>query len=116
MVKSITQQGEKQIPIFVDYGQLAREREWQACRTTMKISNLPEPLRVDVSGYGKLIPSGITDPTKEINKEAFLPGRNLLFLAIASSYAHSQGIDKVAIGLLSEKYSLFPDQLPCSCR
>jgi len=33
-----------------------------------------------------------------------------LFLSIASSYAHSQGVDKVAIGLLSEKYSLFPDQ------
>ena len=32
MVKIIEQQGEKQIPIFIDYGQLARDREWQACK------------------------------------------------------------------------------------
>jgi len=96
--------------IFIDYGQLAREKEWLACKRVLKRSNLPEPVRVDLSGYGRLMPTGITDSTKHIHDDAFLPGRNLLFLVIAGSYAHHRGAKKVAIGLLSEKMHLFPDQ------
>jgi 7-cyano-7-deazaguanine synthase len=110
MAKIIDIQGEKQIPLFIDYGQLAREKEWKACKRILKESDLPEPVKVDLSDYGKLISSGITDKTKDIHDEAFLPGRNLLFLVVAGSYAHYRGVKKVAIGLLSEKFHLFPDQ------
>lgn len=34
----------------------------------------------------------------------------MLFLLIGCSYAHYKGAKKVAIGLLSEKYHIFPDQ------
>lgn len=110
MSKIIDLQGEEQIPIFIDYGQLAREKEWLACKRVLKESNLPEPIRIDLSGYGKLMSTGITDSTKHIHDDAFLPGRNLLFLVVAGSYAHYKGAKKVAIGLLSEKFHLFPDQ------
>ena len=110
MSKIIDLQGEEQIPIFIDYGQLAREREWLACRRVLKKSNLPKPVRIDLSGYGQLISSGITDSAKDIYDDAFLPGRNLLFLVVAGAYAHYKGAKKVAIGLLSEKFHLFPDQ------
>jgi 7-cyano-7-deazaguanine synthase len=110
MTKIIDLQGEKQIPLFIDYGQLAREREWSACQRVLKESKLPKPIKIDVSGYGKLMPTGITDSTKHIYNDAFLPGRNLLFLVIASSYAHYRKVKNVAIGLLSERTHLFPDQ------
>jgi 7-cyano-7-deazaguanine synthase len=110
MAKIIKEEGEKQYPLFIDYGQLAREKEWAACKRILSMSSLPEPIKVDLSGYGKLISSGITDPTKDIYNKAFLPGRNLLFLLIGSSFAQYMGADKVAIGLLSEKSHLFPDQ------
>jgi len=110
MAKIIEEEGEKQIPLFIDYGQLAKEREWEACKKTLKICNLPEPIKVDLNGYGKLMPTGITDTAQDIIKNAFLPGRNLLFLVVGSSYAHFKGINKVAIGLLSEESHLFPDQ------
>lgn len=110
MAKIIDIQGEKQILLFIDYGQMAKEKEWSACKKVLRASNLPEPLKIDLSGYGKLIRSGITDRTKDIHEDAFLPGRNLLFLVVAGSYAHYQGVKKVAIGLLSEKNHLFPDQ------
>lgn len=110
MSKIIDLQGEEQIPIFIDYGQLAREREWLACRRVLKKSNLPDPVRIDLSGYGQLMSSGITDSAKDIYDDAFLPGRNLLFLVVGGAYAHYRGAKRVAIGLLSEKFHLFPDQ------
>lgn len=110
MSKIISLQGEVQMPIFIDYGQLARDSEWLACQKVFKVSSLPEPKKIDLSGYGKLMSTGITDPTKHIHHDAFLPGRNLLFLVVASSYAHYKRAEKVAIGLLSEKFHLFPDQ------
>jgi len=110
MSKIIDSQGEDQIPIFVDYGQLSRNREWEACKKVLKESDLPEPIRIDVSGYGRLMSTGITDSKKHVHNDAFLPGRNLLFLVVAGSYAHYKGAKKVGIGLLSEKFHLFPDQ------
>jgi len=110
MSKLISLQGEKQIPIFIDYGQLAREKEWMACQKIFKKSNLPKPTKFDLSGYGKIMATGITDSSKQIYDDAFLPGRNLLFLVVACSYANYKGADRVAIGLLEEKSHLFPDQ------
>jgi len=110
MSKIIEKEGDELIPLFINYGQLAADKEWEACKIIFKKSNLPDPIKVDLSGYGKLISSGITDRSKDIHNEAFLPGRNLLFLLIGSSYAHHKGAKKVAIGLLTEKFHLFPDQ------
>lgn len=110
MSKIIVDQGEELLPIFIDYGQLAREKEWASCKLVFDESNLPAPTRIDLSGYGKLMPTGITDPKKEIQGQAFLPGRNLLFLVVGSSYANFKEAKGVAIGLLTEKSHLFPDQ------
>jgi 7-cyano-7-deazaguanine synthase len=110
MSKLIAEQKQELFPIFIDYGQLAREKEWAACQKVFAESNLPSPIKVDLNGYGKIMPTGITDLSKQIHDQAFLPGRNLLFLVVASSYANYKGAKKVAIGLLSEKYHLFPDQ------
>lgn len=110
MSKIIAEDNEKQVLLFIDYGQLAREREWEACQKVFNLSNLPPPTKVDLSGYGKLIRSGITDSTMNIHQDAFLPGRNMLFLVVGASYAHYRSIKTVAIGLLSEKSHLFPDQ------
>lgn len=110
MSKMISLQGDKQYPLFIDYGQLAKEKEWKACKKVFKESKLPMPIKFDLSAYGKMMPSGITDSSKAIYDEAFLPGRNLLFLVVACSYAHYKGANRIAIGLLDERVHLFPDQ------
>lgn len=110
MSKIIEEQGQQVIPIFVDYGQLSADKEWEACKNIFKKLDASEPKRIELSGYGKFFPSGITDRTKRIYEDAFLPGRNMLFLLVGAAYAQKMGVNNIAIGLLSEEQHLFPDQ------
>ncbi len=100
----------EQFPLFVNYGQRALRRELAACRRSMKTNQLPKPRVADLSGFGALIRSGLTDPTRHVMEDAFTPGRNLLFLLIGGAYAYQVGANAVSIGLLTERTSLFPDQ------
>jgi 7-cyano-7-deazaguanine synthase len=71
---------------------------------------LPPPEVANLGGFGALIRSGLTDPALDVVQDAFTPGRNALFLLVAASYAATQEAGAVAIGLLDERYRLFPDQ------
>ncbi|WP_028670693.1 7-cyano-7-deazaguanine synthase [Saccharospirillum impatiens] len=104
------EEGVHQFPLFIDYGQVCRDRELAACRQAMVSLELPDPKVADLSGYGLLIKSGLTDPTLHIVDDAFTPGRNMLFLLTASAYAFQVGADAVSIALLHEDTSIFPDQ------
>jgi len=108
--KLIEKQGDRALPLFVDYGQLAAQKEWVACQELFNDCGLPVPERIDVNGFGRVISSGLTDRAKDIYKDAFLPCRNLLLLTVAGSYAYTKKCGAIAIGLLNEKLHLFPDQ------
>jgi 7-cyano-7-deazaguanine synthase len=107
MMLLLKKQGHVVLPLHIDYGHLAREREWRACSQVCKHLGLNEPLRMDLSGFGQ-IPSGLTNPDLDIVERAFLPGRNMLFTLAGAAYAYSTHADAVAIGLLSNP--IFPDQ------
>ena len=65
---------------------------------------------MDLSGFGQVIASGLTNADMDVKDNAFTPGRNLLFLLMGGAYAYQVGASSVAIGLLAEQFSLFPDQ------
>ncbi len=102
--------GIEQVPLFIDYGQRAAEREWATCQAVLRMLGLPEPTKMDLSGFGRIIASGLTSRDLDVCKDAFTPGRNLMFLLMGSAYAYQVSASAVAIGLLSEEFSLFPDQ------
>ncbi len=104
------EEGLTQFPLFIDYGQLGKERELRACERNFEIHNLPKPKIASLPGYGALLSSGITDSKKDIFNEAFLPCRNLMLLTVGAAYAYQCGASAVCIGLLDEAFSLFPDQ------
>ncbi|KJZ64368.1 7-cyano-7-deazaguanine synthase [Pseudomonas fluorescens] len=104
------EQGLQIFPLFVNYGQRALNRELAACKLAMHKLGLVEPEIADLSGYGRLIRSGLTDPSLHIIDDAFTPGRNMLFLLTAAAYAQQKNADAISIGLLHESTSLFPDQ------
>ena len=110
MALLIRETGSEQRLLFVDYGQKARDRELHACRTVTSKFKLPEPVVANLGGFGSLIQSGLTDPKRDVVDEAFTPGRNAMFLLVGASYAVQIGADSVSIGLLDERYHLFPDQ------
>jgi len=97
-------------PLFIDYGQRAAKKEWETCQYVHKQLGLPAPIRMDLGGYGKVISSGLTSSKMHVKDDAFTPGRNFLFLLMGSAYAYQVGASAVAIGLLSQEFSLFPDQ------
>jgi 7-cyano-7-deazaguanine synthase len=97
-------------PLFIDYGQRAAAREWATCQAVHQRFGLPLPTRMDLSGFGQVIVSGLTNKTLDVRNEAFTPGRNLMFLLMGAAYAYQCGASAVAIGLLAEEFSLFPDQ------
>jgi 7-cyano-7-deazaguanine synthase len=106
----IKEEGIAQFPLFIDYGQLAKEKEVEACLKNHKRFELPPPKVVNLRGFGMLISSGLTDKRLDINEDAFLPNRNLLFLLVGSSYAIQMKSNTVAIGLLDDRFHIFPDQ------
>jgi 7-cyano-7-deazaguanine synthase len=69
-------------------------------------------MRMSLSGFGQVISSGLTNQQMHVKNDAFTPGRNLMFLLMGSAYAYQLGVSSVSIGLLAEKFSLFPDQKP----
>jgi 7-cyano-7-deazaguanine synthase len=97
-------------PLFVDYGQLGAAKEWETCQRLHDSYGLPRVTRMDLSGFGRTIPSGITNTAKRINEDAFLPGRNLLLILAGAAHAYDVRADGVAIGLLNPEEHLFPDQ------
>ena len=104
------EQGIEIHPLFIDYGQIAKDKELEACRVNYKYYGLPEPKVVDVKGFGDLYPSGLTNSDVDIFEDAFLPGRNMLFLLMGATHACNICSTSISIGLLSEELSLFPDQ------
>ena len=97
-------------PLFIDYGQLGVNKEWEACQRLHKKFNLPPVTRMDLSGFGKIITSGLTDSKLRVNEDAFLPGRNLLFVLAGAAHAFKVQANSIAIGLLNPANRLFPDQ------
>lgn len=104
------EEGIRIFPLFVDYGQLGADREWKACREVYVRHRLPKPTRMSLAGFGRVIPSGITNHKLRINEDAFLPCRNLLLIVAGAAYAFSVMAPSVAIGLLNPDEHLFPDQ------
>lgn len=99
-----------QYPLFIDYGQLNLKKELNACLYNFQRYGLPAPEVMEIGGYGAMLSSGLTDSRKNIFEDAFLPCRNLLFLTAGAAHAYQHGANSVAIGLLDEKNSIFPDQ------
>ncbi len=110
MAVMANEEGIRQYPLFIDYGQLSAKQEWKACRSMHAKFGLAKPAYMNLRGFGQLISCGLTDRHARVNEDAFLPGRNVLFLLVGGSYAYRVKANSVAIGLLIEEYRIFPDQ------
>ena len=106
----LQEEGVNQFPIFINYGQINFEKELLSSKENCLKLGIIQPKIFDLSNFGKNIVSGLTSKDLDVNLDAFLPNRNALFLLIASSYAYKMKCSHIAIGLLNDKNSIFPDQ------
>jgi 7-cyano-7-deazaguanine synthase len=70
--------------------------------------------RVDLSGYGALAESALTAEREIAFAETglpttFVPGRNLVFLAVAGAHAYRRGLGRLVGGMCETDYSGYPD-------
>ena len=107
MATMLQEKGMEIHPLFINYGQLAYEREYASFLNVCEYLKL-KPTTIDVSNFGKFISSGITNEDLNVIDDAFLPNRNLLFLTLASSFAYQNDIYQVAIGIIENP--IFSDQ------
>jgi 7-cyano-7-deazaguanine synthase len=77
-------------------------------------ARLGEDIVVDLTGYGALAESALT-ANRAIEMQAnglpstFVPGRNLVFLAVAAAHAYRRGIATLVGGMCETDFSGYPD-------
>jgi 7-cyano-7-deazaguanine synthase len=69
---------------------------------------------VDISGFGALAESALTAErafalAADGLPNTFVPGRNLVFLAVAAAYGYRHGIDTLVGGMCETDFSGYPD-------
>ncbi len=77
-------------------------------------ARLGDDLMVNLSGYGALAESALTGDAEIRMQEnglpsTFVPGRNLVFLTIASAHGYRRGMDTLVGGMCQTDHSGYPD-------
>lgn len=124
-------EGEVVRAITFDYGQAAFENEVKAasavaerCGVAHQVVALPwyaELVSNPVMGAGDVscreggVPGGapsagaVSEETRKLLKEAWIPNRNCVFLSVGAAYAEALGVCGVVMGLNREEAAVFPD-------
>ncbi|WP_026961291.1 7-cyano-7-deazaguanine synthase QueC [Alicyclobacillus herbarius] len=113
--------GYELLPITFDYGQRHRI-ELEKAKAVAAYYGVVEHRVIRLDFLGQFGGSALTDlslavPTGGVGPEeeipvTYVPGRNLLFLSIAASYAEARGAKAIYIGVNALDYSGYPDCRP----
>lgn len=93
-------------PLYIDYGHKSANIEIKSLKEICRRLKV-EPKIFQLQDISS-ISSGLTSPNISHVDNPYFPNRNLLFLTIASAYAHRNSIRVISIGLLDNVN--FPDQ------
>ncbi len=102
--------------ISFDYGQ-RHKIELKAAKKIAKIAKVKHKI-IRIKEFEQIKNSALLDKKLDIKKKhkldrklpfTFVPGRNILFLAIAGSYAWTKRIKNIIIGVSEVDYSGYPD-------
>lgn len=86
------------IPLFINYGQKAAKKEYEASQKACKILGIKLNV-IDIPGLS-IISSGLT--TNEISPidTPVFPNRNLILLSVGAAFAQTNSCQMIAIGLI----------------
>ena len=106
--------GDKAFTLSFDYEQKHRKELKQAKMIAdfYSVSNKVVEIRLPWSGSSLLGEGEIPEKTEEGIPNTFVPGRNIIFLALASGYASVIGAHDIYYGANSIDFSGYPDCRP----
>jgi 7-cyano-7-deazaguanine synthase len=99
--------------VFFDYGQ-RHVIEWESAHKIAALQKVPLK-KLHISAFKEIGGNALTN--KDIHIQAssetlpntFVPGRNLIFLSYAASYAYTLGISQLVTGVCQTDFSGYPD-------
>jgi 7-cyano-7-deazaguanine synthase len=114
-------------PVSFDYGQ-RHEVELACARAISARFGVREPFLIPVEGFTRLGAAALTNPAISVSADArgsgndfaarqglpstFVPGRNLVFVALAAAYGAQHGIFDLVTGVCSADAAGYPDCRP----
>jgi 7-cyano-7-deazaguanine synthase len=106
------------LALTFDYGQPAALREAEAARRVAVHYSCPHRV-LELGWYRDLLPVGLSGgdaavpAPEELGEESaaavWVPGRNLVFVAVAAAWAEKLGAGRVVTGFNTEEAATFPD-------
>lgn len=94
-------------PLFIDYGQAAREAELLAANAIAQAAGLEPPLVLSCDAFSGL--AALLPVEARTDRQAWVPARNTLFMLLAGIYAHTIDADGIALGYMIEDNFVFGD-------
>lgn len=106
---------EPALTLTFDYGQRAAVREHEAALNVSALLGVPNrfiklPWLAAISGAS--ITDGASDPAGDTDASAWVPGRNAVFVSIATALAEGLGHEAIVCGFNAEEAAEFPDNSP----
>jgi len=110
-------EGYEIIALHFDYGQRTQEREKHSFRDIIKVLNVQSKYEIPLDFFSQIGASALTDNALEVPTGGleegvpitYVPFRNGIFLSIAVAIAEKEGAEAVAIGVVEEDSSGYPD-------
>ena len=106
------------LALTFDYGQPSARREIEAARKVAAHYSVRHEV-VEMPWYARLLPEafagsgdGVPEPEvpdAESARAVWVPGRNLVFVAVAAAWAEKLGASEVVAGFNAEEAATFPD-------
>lgn len=107
------ERGREVLSLGIDYGQQSRAELEYAIRLCSRFNVMRRVIKVEWDKPERHIPMDRTlDKIHQGVSSAFLPGRNVLFLALGCAEASGMKASEVWIGINSVDYSGYPDCRP----
>lgn len=101
--------GYKVYPLFIDYGQTALEAEKYLVQKTAAVLNF-EPVKIIKTDLLKhLTISSLLGGKAQDDNQAWVPGRNTLFMVIAGIFAKQVNADGICLGYMLDDNFVFGD-------
>jgi 7-cyano-7-deazaguanine synthase len=110
-------QGYEIVAVHFNYDQRTQSRELEAYRSIIEALGVKSRYEIDLGFFRQIGASALTDHTIDVPTGGleegvpvtYVPFRNGIFLSIAASIAEKEGAEVIAIGVVEEDSSGYPD-------